>query len=177
MVVRRCRIHDNWHPARKHASGLFVSCTDGLVVEHNLFDTNGWQPPGSRTPVAATDQNHNVYLQSTNGPAVVRGNVFANASSHGLQQRCGGVCEGNVFVDNPIHHSFGLINGAAGFPGGVSGVIRNNVYVGSRDISGSPRGWAIELANILNVEVSDVIVAHDRSGNAIAVQVNVPQRV
>jgi hypothetical protein len=107
----------------------------------------------------------------------VRGNLFSNASSHGIQQRSGGTCEGNVFVDNPIHQSYGLINGAAGFPGGVSGTIKNNVYVGSRDINGSPRGWAIELANILKVEVSDVLVANDRSGNAIAVQVNVPQRV
>jgi hypothetical protein len=180
VAIRRCRIHDNYHPQRAHSSGLYSQCTDRLTLEHNVFDTNGWQPPAgadAKTPVAATDQNHNVYLQSTNGPAIVRGNVFANASSHGLQQRCGGACEGNVFVDNPIHQSFGLINGAAGFPGGVSGVIRNNVYVGSRDINGSPRGWAIELANILKAEVSDVIVAHDRSGNAIAVQVNVPQRV
>jgi hypothetical protein len=177
VTVRRCRIHDNYHPQRAHSAGLYSQCTDRLTLEHNLFDTNGWQPPERKTPVAATDQNHNAYLQSTNGPAIVRGNVFANASSHGIQQRCGGICEGNVFVDNPIHQSYGLINGAPGFPGGVSGVIRNNVYVGSRDINGSPRGWAIELANVLKVEVSDVIVAHDRYGNAIAVQVNVPQRV
>jgi hypothetical protein len=178
VAVRRCRIHDNYHPQRAHSAGLYAQCTDRLTLEHNLFDTNGWQPPGARTPaVAATDQNHNVYLQSTNGPAVVRGNVFANASGYGIQQRCGGACEGNVFVDNPVHQSYGLINGAPGFPGGVSGTIRNNVYVGSRDISGSPRGWAVELANVLKVEVSDLIVAHDRSGNAIAVQVNVPQRV
>jgi hypothetical protein len=177
VAIRRCRIHDNYHPQRAHSAGLYSQCTDRLTLEHNLFDTNGWQPTvGNQTPVAATDQNHNAYLQSTNGPAIVRGNLFANASSHGIQQRCGGVCEGNIFVDNPIHQSYGLINGAPGLPGGVSGIIRNNVYVGSRDINGSPRGWAIELANILKLELSDVIVAHDRSGNAIAVQVNVPQR-
>jgi hypothetical protein len=175
VAIRRCHIHDNWHPQRKHSSGLYASFTDRLVIEHNVFDTNGWRVASPAR--GATMYNHNCYLQSNNGPAVVRGNIFANASSHGLQQRCGGACEGNVFLDNPVHMSYGLINGAAGFVGGVSGAIRGNVYVGSRDIDGSPRGWAVELANILKVTVADLLVAHDRENNAIAIQVNVPRDV
>lgn len=175
IAIRRCFIHDNFHPQRKHSSGLYASGVMRLIIEHNIFDTNGWKP--SAPSRAATVFNHNCYLQSDNGPAIARGNIFANASSHGLQQRCGGMCEGNVFLDNPIHHSYGLVNGAAGFVGGVSGTIRGNVYVGSRDIAGAKRGWAIELANLLKLRMSDLFIAHDRQNNAAAIQVSVPRDV
>ena len=47
-------------------------------------------PLGSQ---AAEDFNHDVYMSSHNSGAVVRGNIFANASSHGLQARAGGIIE------------------------------------------------------------------------------------
>lgn len=127
-----------------HAQGLYASGVDGLVIEENLFDRNGWVPGVA----GATMFNHNVYLQSNNQRVVVRGNVFARASSHGLQARAGGRVEDNLFLDNPIGMSFGLVNGAAVKPGGVSGVVNGNVFLGAGTIDGGARGWALEVGNI-----------------------------
>ena len=52
----------------------------------------------------------------------------------------------NLFIGNPIAMSYGYVNGAEK-AGGVSGEISGNVIYGSRDISGSPRGWGLEIGN------------------------------
>ena len=56
-------------------------------------------------------------MSAHNSGVVVRGNVFANASSHGLQARAGGIIENNLFLKNPIGMVFG--NGTSFTPGGV----------------------------------------------------------
>jgi hypothetical protein len=43
--------------------------------------------------------------------------------------------------------SFGHVNGGNVKPGGVSGDVSGNVFLGSRDINGAGRGWAIEIGN------------------------------
>src|SRR4030095_8354285 len=74
-------------------------------------------------------------------------NVIANASSHGLQARSGGRIENNVFLDNPVGMTFGVVTGAPVTPGGVSGVVNGTVFLGTRDISGEKRGKGIEVGN------------------------------
>jgi hypothetical protein len=167
--IRRNRIANAWHPKAAHSSGIFTSWTEGLLIEHNIFDTNGWRPGKTKSTVF----NHNCYLHASNGLAIVRGNIFHNASSHGLQQRCGGDCIGNVFLNNPMHMSYGHINGSPGFVGGVSGTIAGNVYVGGRDIAGEGRGCAIQLANIKAATLSDLLIAHG-AGTWQAIMVSIP---
>src|SRR3712207_5292995 len=87
-------------------------------------------------------------MKDTLTNVVVRGNVFSNASSHGLQARSGGVIENNVFLNNPLHLSFGHVNGSPVKPGGVTGSIRNNVFLGGGDIGSLRRGLGVELGNI-----------------------------
>lgn len=176
VLIQGNAVWGNWPAGAGHVSGLFVSYTDGLVVDGNVFDANGY---GHGKP--ATVYNHNVYLHGTNGLAgsvpVVTNNVFARASSHGLQQRSGGISRGNIFIDNPVGQSFGLVNGEAAYPGGVTGDVTGNVYVGSGSIAGSPRGWALELSNAKDVKVSDLIIAGDKLGAAAAIQVQNCQRL
>ena len=60
--------------------------------------------------------------------------------------------------------------------GGVSGVVRNNVYLGGGSIAGSPRGYALEIANIRpgkNTEVYGNVFAHDTVGASAAVVLSV----
>jgi hypothetical protein len=156
-----------------HSQGIYTYGIDGLTLSENVFDHNGWsEKVGSGK---ATIFNHNAYLKENNNDVLVTGNIFANGSSHGLQARAGGTVTGNLFVNNAVHMSFGLTNGSAGRSGGVSGEVSGNVYLGGRDISGSARGWALEIGNTsarAQTVVKDNIIAHDTQGHFPAIVLN-----
>ncbi|HEX8913621.1 MAG TPA: hypothetical protein VF796_14780 [Humisphaera sp.] len=142
-TIRRCVITDAFSRASRNSEGLFAEAVSGLVLEENTFDHNGWGNGKVQTVF-----NHNAYIRSTCDGFVARGNVFANASSHGLQARAGGIVENNVFLNNAIGMSFGLVNGSPVKPGGVSGRVTNNVFVGTRNIGSLVRGVGLEVGNI-----------------------------
>lgn len=83
-----------------HSSGLYAHKVVGLDIIGNVFDHNGWCEKVSGA--GATKFNHNVYIQKgANTLGInVRGNLFARASSHGLQLRPGGSMVGNLFWQN-----------------------------------------------------------------------------
>lgn len=149
VTIRRSIITDAYDVGNSslHAQGLFVDGVRGLTLEQNTFDHNGWHDtiPGAK----ATIYNHNAYVTGDTSGLVAKGNLFANASSHGLQARAGGVITGNLFLNNPIGLSYGLVNGGGvNVKGGVSGEVSDNIFLGGRDISGSGRGIGIQAGNI-----------------------------
>ncbi|HEX8914735.1 MAG TPA: hypothetical protein VF796_20455, partial [Humisphaera sp.] len=153
ITVRRNVIADNY--ARSYDSagnfvtseGIYAQDTAGLTLEENVFDHNGWTDPAyGDFGTYATIYNHNAYLNIGNTNVVVTGNVFANAASHGIQMRAGGIATNNLFINNPIAMSFGYVNGSEK-AGGVTGEISGNVVYGSNSINGAPRGWGIEIGN------------------------------
>lgn len=165
VTLRGNLIANNFPPdTAHHCEGTFVSYTDGLVLDGNVFDTNGGSPG------VETNKNHNAYIHGSCGPATVTNNVFANGSSHGLQQRSGGVCEGNVFLDNPIHLSYGLVNGELCFAGGVTGSIRKNLFIGGGAIGTQQMGWGIQLGNLKLVTIENNIFAHDQKATGAALR-------
>jgi parallel beta-helix repeat protein len=94
---------------------------------------------------------------------VVIGNIFARASSHGLQARPGGAIVGNLFVGNAISL---LLGSAYVVPGGARGSIVGNVFLAGDDIDASnPRGTAVNITNIgsAGLVVRDNVIAHDAS--------------
>jgi hypothetical protein len=166
VKIRRSVITDAYGTEGK-AQGMYATKVNGLTLEENVFDHNGWNSQVSGGGASAL--SHNAYLASDNSNVVVKGNVFSDASSHGLQARAGGVIQDNLFLDNPIHMSFGLVNGSELKPGGVTGTVEGNVMLGTRAIGGSYRGWAVELGNIKNATVRNNIIANDgASGGAAA---------
>ncbi|MFC2124335.1 right-handed parallel beta-helix repeat-containing protein [Bacteroidota bacterium] len=115
------------HELRTRIQGLYLTGVDGILVEENLFDHNGWdeQIDGA----GSTMYNHNIYM-STRNPnpdnIIVRGNILARASAHGLQLRSGGLVEDNLFVQNAINLNVGY---HANTPmSGAKAVVRNNVF-------------------------------------------------
>ena len=161
VTIRRTAVLDAYSTTGGNSQGLYADGVDGLTLEGNLFDHNGWSEtiPGS----PATIYNHNIYLSSTNANVVVRDNVIANASSHGLQARSGGRVENNLFLDNPIGMTFGVVKGGSVTAGGVSGVVNGNVFLGTRDINGAGRGKGLEVGNTrtnIPTVVSNNIFAH-----------------
>lgn len=160
-------IADNW-PAnpKSHCEGLYFQNTDNYTFEGNVVDNNGGKP-GTETMF-----NQGAYFHGSCGPGIVKNNVFSNNSSHGAQFRPGGEIRGNLFMDNAIGFSYGLVNGEACVPGGVSGVVENNIVLGSSEIGNSPRGWAAEFSNIKACAVRNLIATQDKQNFSTAIHVD-----
>jgi hypothetical protein len=158
--LRRCVILDAW-AIDGRAQGLYVDAVDGLLVEENVFDHNGWREdlPGAGADI----YSHDIYVDNGNTGVTVLGNVIANAASHGLQLRCGGLAADNLFVRNSIGLLVG--GGNAPEPGGVTADVHDNVVLDGKDIDPAhPRGWGITLENIASGRVRGNVVAHGVSG-------------
>jgi len=115
------------HELRTRVQGMYLSGADGILIEENLFDHNGWdeQIEGA----GATMFNHNIYMSTANpncNKITVRGNILARASAHGLQLRSGGSVEDNLFVQNAINLNVGYHNSAS--LAGAYGIVKNNVF-------------------------------------------------
>jgi hypothetical protein len=106
---------------------------------------------------------HNLYLANGNTGVVVRGNIIANASSHGMQLRSGGTATNNLFVQNAIALSVG--GGTEPEPSGVTALVLGNVILDGKDIdAANPRGWGVWFGNIAQGEASGNVVAHNVLG-------------
>ena len=161
VTVRRCLVLDSYSTAGAHSGqGLYADKIDGLTIEGCVFDHNGWN---EKIPEAIPNIfRHNIYISHDTTGVRVRGNVIARGASHGIQMRSGGICEGNLFVDNAIH----------AFLGGEEAVFRNNVVIGGRDIDQkTPRGFGVTVAAGRSV-VEDNLLVHkvNTSGGAIGVE-------
>lgn len=172
IKFRRDQFLDSYDGTGYKAIGLYASQTDGLVIEESVFDHNGWNEEISTA--TASIYSHNIYLWQTTKNSVVRNNIIAEAGSHGLQARGGGIIEGNLFLKNPIGALLG--NGSEVTAGGVSGKIVGNVFTEDRDTNGATRGWAIEVGNTKaggGTVISDNIMTDDSQNKYAAIQLQV----
>jgi hypothetical protein len=156
FTIRRSVVADNYSSSGAHSQGIFTSGVNGLLLEENLFDHNGWN--SNIAGAEPTIFNHNVYIQTDNTNVVFRNNISANASSHGIQLRPGGIATGNLFVHDPL----GLL------VGGVASTVSSNVFLEGNDIDPTlPRGFGIDVnPNTGPISVSDNVIAHDASAFA-----------
>lgn len=144
FTLRRSLILDSFN-STAHSNGLYAENVDGLVLEENVFDHNGWKQ-GVAEP---TIFNHNVYVHTSNTGVVFRNNISLRSSSHGVQVRPGGIITGNVFARNAIG---ALLGGGDPNPvthtNGITGTVDDNVILEGGDIGTLPRGSGIELTNV-----------------------------
>lgn len=154
VIIRRCLFADNYDPDH-HSQGIYASGLDGVLIEDNVFDHNGYN---ERVPRAnRTIFNHNIYVQHAdpgdNLHYIVRGNISARASSHGCQLRPGGLLRNNLFLKNPL----------AAFVGyGASAVVYNVVLDADSIDKDHPRGQGLQVLNCDPVLVEGNIVAHKK---------------
>lgn len=129
-----------------HSQGMYATGVNNLLIEGNLFDHDGYNDsvPGG----GATWYNQDIYLSSQNSGCVIRDNIIARAAGYGLQARSGGVVTGNLFVDDPVDCSYGLVNGVTTHAGGVTGSVTDNVFLGGANIGNLQGGSGLQLANI-----------------------------
>ncbi len=178
--IRRNLILDTWahgsyfnHDGR--IQGIFVSgVKDGYLIEENFFDHNGWNEtvPGA----GANKYNHNVYIQYDNVEGgIIRGNIIARGSAHGIQARSGGHVDRNLFILNAVSLNVGghkVATQAAVLS--YDNRAKENVILTGRlmdpDNSQEPRSaavWGID-ANILlpGTDVHDNIIANRQDDGA-----------
>jgi hypothetical protein len=149
------------HALAGHSQGLYAYAVDGLTLDANVFDHNGWNEAISGA--GADIFSHNLYIDNDNTNVVVSGNVIANASSHGMQLRCGGVVQGNLFTRNSIALSVGGGNNPE--LGGVVADVRGNVIIDGKNIDdANKRGWGMWFANISSGRIYRNIIANNTDG-------------
>ena len=157
-TVRRCVIYDNYTGTTGHSQGIFAKACDGLVIEENYFDRNGWI---TDRDTEATIYNHNAYLQYDNGDIIFRNNWSSRASSHAVQQRAGGWQDDNTYYKNPISGAIGWNTNESPHTSGFKCYLRRNVTVDSDDITSSlPRGIGHGISNASEGDIADNLVIH-----------------
>jgi hypothetical protein len=144
--LRRNVVEDAYSTTGR-SEGLYMSNIKNVLLEDNIFDHDGWNE--EIKGAQATIFNHDAYLSESNTNVVIRGNIFANASSHGLQARSGGKIQGNLFLRDPIGCLFGIGQTVAD-DGGSQGDVSGNIFLETGTIDGAGRGWGLEIGNIKN---------------------------
>lgn len=166
--IRRNVIVDAFATEGVIGHGLFLSACDGLVLEENLIDRNGFNP--AVPEAVATIFRHGVYVQSgVDGCSnvLVRGNIVSESSSHGVQLRPGGIALDNLFLRNPIALLLG--GGLEPQAGGAIAVAHRNVVLNGRDIDAdNPRGWGLGGDNLAAASITENVIAFGEGGLPIA---------
>ncbi len=140
-------------------------------ISGTAIDTNTWLNAEKYAVPNSTIFNRNMYLSKGYGNTIVRNNIDAYGASGGTQLRMGGILDNNLFLQNPISIVFGSSqNGNKS----TSGVISNNVILGSRNIDTQLQGTGISLYSaslngtdgpslIENLDVYNNLIAHGTS--------------
>ncbi len=146
IKVRRNIIRNAFSNAR--SQGMYAGGLDGLLIEENIFDHNGWT---EKTDVTKTwnfvQQNHNIYLRADNGHVRLLNNVVLSGAGHGIEAKSGGIVTGNFLDKNNYGLSFGLANGSMGTPGGITGELHDNLVFDVRS-EANAGGSCFEIGNI-----------------------------
>lgn len=117
VTIRNSEIYDNFLNDPLNGSsweldriqGLYVGGVDGLLLDGNFFDHNGWAPDYDGSADAGLPPNkfnHNMYLQDDLLDVTLRDTITMRASSFGAGLRSGGFIEDNAFIDNNAGLSF-----------------------------------------------------------------------
>ena len=82
IIIRRTVISDNYSNGDGHSQGLYAGFVNGILLEENIFDHNGWYAKSPETPGTATMFNHNTYFEDCHN-VVFLNNIFSRGSSMG----------------------------------------------------------------------------------------------
>ncbi|MDF1810494.1 MAG: hypothetical protein P1U42_12460 [Phycisphaerales bacterium] len=160
FAMRRSVVVDAWS-TDGHSQGLFVVRTNGVVLEENVFDHNGWKV--DVVDSLPTMFNQNIYIQKGVHGTEFHGNLSSRASAAGIQMRSGGNASENMLYANPLGMRFGYrtLDWPSEY---ASGSIVDNVVLGGAlsddEMTGSGVGFWIERINGAHVAgnvVSDYV--------------------
>jgi hypothetical protein len=145
------------------SQAIYAYAVDGLLMEENVMDHNGWVDGISGS--IPTWVRHNGYIANGLTGVVLQNNIVAGTD--GVMMRSGGIIENNLYLQNYNAILFGV--GIEPEPNGVTGTIHNNVVLDGRDYgdgSGAPLpgGLCIDMGNIAASTIDNNIFAHNTTG-------------
>jgi hypothetical protein len=162
IEFRRNLVADNYS-TDSHSQGVYAHDVDGLLIEENIFDHNGWNE--TVAGAEATMFNHNTYINSND--VVMRGNMFLRASSMGNKFRSdetdgfvGLVLENNLYVEGEIGIGVG---GNTDEPLRFRDVtIHNNVllHIGRSSPTGRDFAWYLGESDVNGGVISNNLFLH-----------------
>ena len=168
VTIKRCIITDNYgSQADGHSQGVYFSGIDGLTIEENFFDYNGWH--GDISGADRVQYNHNLYIQTDNIGAnlIFRNNISTRGSSHGVHGRPGGLYEENLFVGNAVSLQIGY--STTPILSGTEARAENNVIL-SGELMDPDNLWTGDTTAIWGLNVEGNILS---SGGTAAVVNNI----
>ena len=162
IELRRNVIIDSWSDSG-HSQGIFVKNCNGVLLEENVFDHNGWNEdvPGANP----TTFDQNVYLQTDTFGVTFRGNLTSRAAAAGVQMRTGGNAIDNLMYSNGLGLRFGY--SSLSWPEeSASGIIEGNVVLGGQlaNDTAAGAGFGIWVERADNTIVRQNIVADFGTG-------------
>ena len=90
IVIRRNEILNSYN-TEGHSQGMFMSQVNGVLIEENILDHNGWyqQRPSNvafntKSDGYATFFNHNIYIENSNNLVILK-NLSSRSSSIGMK--------------------------------------------------------------------------------------------
>jgi hypothetical protein len=166
LEIKRSVIADN--RGGSHSQGLYIESTDGITLEENVIDNNGWTNEG------AYWWAQGVYIHGSCGRenVVVKHNIFSNNAHAGIQVRTGGQVYGNLGFNNAVHFGMGTVDpddpaGNSATPR-VTGSISHNVAIASHNLVASqgPRGIGFMMERAQSVSFVENIATQVGAGTA-----------
>jgi len=139
---------------------------DGLLMEFNIFDHNGWLDPIENPAAFLTWVRHSGYISNNILNCVLRHNIIMR--SDGVMIRCGGSVENNFTLNCYGPNLTG--QGTNPEPAGITIEVFNNVAIDGRDIiqagttTNVPGPLAMDIGNCASANIHDNIWAHNTSG-------------
>jgi len=160
VVLRRSVIVDSYSNSG-HSQGIFAKDVSGILLEENVFDSNGENL--TVTGAVGNGFNQNVYLQVGVLGAVFRGNIASNGPAAGAQLRSGGVAEDNLFFQNSLGLRFGYseLNWPEEF---ASGRVEGNVVLGGQLTGIEQQGIGLWIERFKDTVVQRNVVANSGEG-------------
>lgn len=160
VTVRRSIITNAWSTT-SHAQGLYSDGVDGLLIEENLFDHNGWSE--SVEGAQPTQFNHSMYITHYTRNATIRNNISSRASSMGLKfQPNDGThyITGNVFVKNGYGIQIGGGQASKQIEGVGATIYANENTVIEGDVSLAGGGMGVTVSNVQAGSFNNNIIAN-----------------
>lgn len=105
-----------WNYSNDRVSGSYMSNVRNVLAIGNLVDRNGWEPGFNPDGVTwnngqykqpPSDRNHGLYWTHNCRNLTLRENILSRNSLSGIQIRCGGHFERNLFLENNLAASIG----------------------------------------------------------------------
>ena len=169
----------SWNVHTDRAQGLYMGDVEGVLLEGNFFDHNGWEEGYNPDSLAGSGAqppsmwSHNMYLSQDVIDVTLRDTITMRGASTGALIRGGGFIENNAIIDNNVGLTYhGGDDKGAGANGNYTLATDNVITSGAHKLSEAPIGGVTfgirdygELTSLV-----DNIVAHLADPNNAAEQ-------